>query len=191
MKILLIDNYDSFTYNLVQIFRELGAEVVVRRNDEIDLETLGMSPDYIVFSPGPGTVENTRDLGKGIEIFQHFLGKVPILGVCFGHQMIGKYFGGIIQKVVPVHGKRDHIRITDRGTLFQNLPQRIQAMRYHSLVVDGKTLPSALTPTATSQEGHVMAFENAAQKVFGLQFHPESIGTPSGKTILRNFLQTR
>ncbi|MCF7905698.1 aminodeoxychorismate/anthranilate synthase component II [Candidatus Gracilibacteria bacterium] len=188
-KVLLIDNYDSFTYNLVQYLQELGCEVIVKRNDNVvTKEAEEIQPDALVFSPGPGTVENARDIGNGIEIFEHFRGKIPILGVCLGHQMIGKYFGGDIQKVFPVHGKRWPIQIIKKTGLFRNFPDQIEGMRYHSLVVTRDTFPPELTITAETEDGLVMACEKADERIFGIQFHPESIGTASGMDILKNFL---
>ncbi len=186
-RVFIIDNYDSFTFNLVQYFRELGTEVFVNKNDEITVSQLQkLSPDALIFSPGPGTVECREDIGNGLEIFKHFQGKIPILGVCLGHQMIGKYFGGIIEKVAPMHGKKSHIHILDKTGLFQGFPDVIEGMRYHSLVVSDPD--PVLHITARTQDGLIMACENVDQRVFGIQFHPESIGTKTGLDILRNFL---
>ncbi len=194
-KLLLIDNYDSFTYNLVQYFQQLGCEVFVHRNDEISTEkALELNPDYLVFSPGPGTVENVKDIGNGEELFKVFRGKIPILGVCLGHQLIGKIFGGKIEKVAPVHGKRWLMKILKtEGGLFDGMPVTIKGMRYHSMVVKKENFPVELTITAQTQddEGLVMACEKADEKIFGLQFHPESIGTKTGMEILENFLKTK
>lgn len=189
-RLLLIDNYDSFTYNLVQYFQELGAEVVVHRNDKITVsEAQEINPDYLVFSPGPGTVENPEDIGVGEELFAAFRGKIPILGVCLGHQMIGKIFGGTITKVAPVHGKRWPIRILKPEGLFEGLGYRMEGMRYHSLVVDRDNFPEALEITAESiEDNHIMALQKTDEKIYGIQFHPESIGTKTGMQILENFL---
>ncbi|MDH3324772.1 MAG: aminodeoxychorismate/anthranilate synthase component II, partial [Candidatus Peregrinibacteria bacterium] len=136
-KLLLIDNYDSFTYNLVQYFQELGVEVVVKRNDEITLEEAKeMNLDYLVFSPGPGSVEIAKDVGVGPELFGYFRGRIPILGVCLGHQMIGHILGGKIRKVAPVHGKRWAMKVLDKSGLFADFPDEFDGMRYHSMVVD-------------------------------------------------------
>jgi len=188
-RVLLVDNYDSFTYNLVQYLRELGSDVTVRKNDEITaLEAKKFHPDALVFSPGPGTVECASDIGNGVKIFETFRGKIPILGVCLGHQMIGKYFGGKILKVPPVHGKRWPIRITHPVGIFEKFPKKITGMRYHSMVVDRKKFPKELNVTAETEDGLVMAFEKKDEKIYGIQFHPESVGTKSGMDILKNFL---
>lgn len=192
-KILLIDNYDSFTYNLVQYFQQLDCEVLVYRNDEISaMEAQNLNPDYLVFSPGPGTVENLKDIGNGIELFGLFRGRIPILGVCLGHQMIGKIFGGVIEKVAPVHGKRWKIKVLENSHgLFQNFPKSFEGMRYHSMVVNRESFPDTLkiTTETDDEDQFVMALENREEKIFGVQFHPESIGTKEGMKILENFLK--
>jgi anthranilate synthase component 2 len=197
-KLLLIDNYDSFTYNLVQYFQELGVEVIVQRNDQISLpEAEKLSPDFLVFSPGPGTVENPKDIGIGPDLFQNFRGKIPILGVCLGHQMIGYLHGGKIEKVTPVHGKRCPIKILNKSGLFRGFDDTMLGMRYHSMVVSRDSyLPVEtqnfaslqITSQTDDQDQLVMSAENISEKIFGIQFHPESIGTPEGKKILENFL---
>lgn len=190
-KILLIDNYDSFTFNLVQYFQELGCEVLVYRNDEISFsEAKKLAPDYLVFSPGPGTVENSEDVGNGIELFEGFRSKIPILGVCLGHQMIAHYFGGRIQKVLPQHGKRWEMKVLATSGLFSGFEPTFEGMRYHSMIVDRQDFPENLTITAETndEDQFIMAFENSEEKLFGVQFHPESIGTPVGMKILENFL---
>ena len=190
-KILLIDNYDSFTFNLVQYFQILGARVVVRRNDEISADAAEkLAPNFLVFSPGPGSVEIPADIGASAEIFEKFRGKIPILGVCLGHQLIGKIFGGKIKKVPPVHGKRWPIKILNHNSIFKNLEKKIRGMRYHSMIVARENFPSNLKITAETDDADkfVMAAENLREKIFGIQFHPESIGTPVGIEILRNFL---
>lgn len=198
-KLLLIDNYDSFTYNLVQYFQEIGVEVIVKRNDQITVsEAENMNPDYLVFSPGPGTCEVKADIGISEELFHFFRGKIPMLGVCLGHQLMGKIFGGAIKRVEPAHGKRYPIQVLDKNAvLFQNLPETIEVMRYHSLVVDfteyldlNDTTPLTITARTADDEKRIMAMEKPDEKLFGVQFHPESIGTPSGKIILQNFLAT-
>ena len=188
---LLIDNYDSFTYNLVQYFQQLGVAVTVKRNDEITLEAaIKMAPDYLVFSPGPGTVENPDDIGVGPEVLEHFRGKIPILGVCLGHQMIGHIFGGTIDKVRPQHGKRWSIRVLDKSNLFKNFPDTFEGMRYHSMVIKRENFPAELTIIAETddQESFVMALAKPDEQLYGVQFHPESIGTPEGLKILENFI---
>lgn len=187
---LLIDNYDSFTYNLVQYLQELGVEVLVYKNDAITASQAGkLSPDFLIFSPGPGTVECSKDIGSGLEIFEVFKGKIPILGVCLGHQMIGKYFGTDIVKVKPMHGKKSKIKILSKTGIFKDFPNEIEGMRYHSLVV--ATRHAALLQITAQTEDHlVMAFEILNMKIYGVQFHPESIGTKMGMKILENFLRT-
>jgi anthranilate synthase component II len=183
--VLLIDNYDSFTFNVVQYLQELGATVTVRKNDAITAEEAeSLKPDALVFSPGPGTVECEKDIGNGLEIFEIFKGKIPILGVCLGHQMIGKYFDGTIEKIAPMHGKKSLIKILNKDGLFQGLPDQIKGMRYHSLIIKNTKLKT----TARTEEGSLMAMEDVDQRIFGVQFHPESIGTKTGHTIFKNFL---
>lgn len=191
MKLLLIDNYDSFTYNLVQYFQELGVEVIIKRNDKITVsEAEALNLDYLVFSPGPGTVDNPDDVGIGPELFEIFKGKIPILGVCLGHQMIGKFFGGEIIKVKPQHGKRWKMKVLRKEGLFKNFPGEFEGMRYHSMVVDRSSFPANLQITAETADDEklIMAFENQDEKIFGVQFHPESVGTRTGMDILKNFL---
>ncbi len=192
-RLLLIDNYDSFTYNLVQYFQELGTEVIVHRNDEITTkQAQEIDPDYLVFSPGPGTVDNPEDIGIGPDLFTAFRGKIPILGVCLGHQMIGQIFGGKIIKVEPVHGKRWPMKIIKQEGLFAGMGYKIEGMRYHSMVVDRDNFPADLGITAESLEDHfIMAFQKTDEQIYGIQFHPESIGTKDGIKILENFLNSR
>ncbi len=190
-KLLLIDNYDSFTFNLVQYFQQLGVEVFVYRNDEITIEEAkNLKPDYLVFSPGPGSVEIPSDVGIGPELFNHFRGQIPILGVCLGQQMIGHLLGGKIEKVAPVHGKRWPMHVLNKDGLFKNFDDEFKGMRYHSMVVNRDSVPTELSITAETadEDKLVMAFENTDQKIFGVQFHPESIGTKVGMKILENFL---
>jgi anthranilate synthase component 2 len=198
-KLLLIDNYDSFTYNLVQYFQELGVEVIVKRNDQITAAAAkNLAPDYLVFSPGPGTCEVASDIGVSEDLFHVFRGVIPILGVCLGHQLMGKIFGGQIKRVAPAHGKRYPIKVTDKAAvLFQNLPATIEVMRYHSLVVDftqylatHDTVPLTITALTADEDRLIMAMEKPTEKLYGVQFHPESIGTPSGKIMLQNFLDS-
>ncbi len=193
-KLILIDNYDSFTYNLVQYFQELKVEVLVFRNDEITLqEAQDLNPDYLVFSPGPGTVTKKEDIGIGEIFFEYFKGKIPILGVCLGHQLMGHILGGIIKKIKPVHGKRYPMKVLNKKGLFKNFGDTFEGMRYHSLVVDKNTIPKTLTVTVVTDDEaeEVMAFENLESQIFGVQFHPESIGTKEGINILENFLNLK
>ncbi len=188
-KVLLIDNYDSFTWNLVQLFQECGANVVVRKNDEICAqEAEKINPDFLVFSPGPGTVMKANDVGNGPALLKHFQGKIPILGVCLGHQMIGHFFGGKIKAVEPHHGKKSRIFILKKSDIFKNFPDVIEGMRYHSLAVERKNFPDKLEITAETEDGVIMALAHRKEKIFGVQFHPESIGTKLGRQIVENFL---
>ena len=185
--LLVIDNYDSFTYNLVQYLGELGAEMEVRRNDEVTLDEIEttLKPTRILISPGPGTPD---DAGVSLEILEKFAGRVPILGVCLGHQAIGQAFGGkVIRAPVPVHGKPVEIK-HDGKTIFKGLDDVFQAGRYHSLIVERDSLPDCLEISATSPDGLIMAMRHKTHKIEGVQFHPESILTNSGKKLLQNFL---
>jgi len=186
--ISVIDNYDSFTYNLVQYLGELGAELRVYRNDEVTTEELErLAPSHIVISPGPGRPD---DGGVSNEVIRHFHQKVPILGVCLGHQCIAQVFGGqVVRAPRLMHGKTSPIYHTDRGIL-ANLPDPFTATRYHSLVVQ-EPLPSALELTAFTREGEVMGIRHRHYPIFGVQFHPESILTMVGKELLENFLSCR
>jgi para-aminobenzoate synthetase component 2 len=185
--ILVIDNYDSFTYNLVQYLGELGEQVVVRRNDEIDLAGIEeLQPDHILISPGPCT---PNEAGISLALLDHFKGKIPILGVCLGHQAIGQVFGGdVIRAERLMHGKTSPI-INDGKTLFKGLPSPFTATRYHSLIVKRETLPDCLEISAETVEGEIMALRHKEYPIEGVQFHPESIITDYGLQILRNFLQ--
>ncbi len=186
--ILIIDNYDSFTYNLAQYLRELTAEVVVHRNDALTLDDIRkIAPEAIVISPGPGRPETA---GVSCDVIRTFAGKIPILGVCLGHQAIGLTYGATITYAKRLmHGKTSEISCDDQG-LFKGLGNRtFKAMRYHSLVIDPTTLPPCLTVTATSEDGEIMGIRHTEHLVVGIQFHPESIMTPVGKRILRNFLK--
>ncbi len=187
--IVLIDNYDSFTYNLVQALGELGAELKVFRNDEITVgEIEGLSPSHLLISPGPCT---PREAGISVEAIKHFAGKIPILGVCLGHQSIGYAFGGkVVRAERLMHGKTSMIRHDGRG-VFAGLPNPFEAMRYHSLVVEERSLPECLEPTAWSEKDELMGLRHRELKVEGVQFHPESILTPEGNKLLKNFLDTR
>ncbi|MCO6511820.1 MAG: aminodeoxychorismate/anthranilate synthase component II [Aridibacter famidurans] len=184
--LLVIDNYDSFTYNLVQYLGELGAEMEVFRNDEITVEEIErLSPDRILISPGPGIPDNA---GITLAVIDRFAGKVPILGVCLGHQAIGQAFGGcVVRAPEPVHGKPSIVWHENKG-VFRDVPQEFEAGRYHSLIVDRLTFPDCLEVTAETEEGIIMGLRHKELAVEGVQFHPESILTPEGKKILKNFL---
>lgn len=190
--ILMIDNYDSFTYNIVQYLKELGAEVEVRRNDEITIaEIEALAPEKIVISPGPCT---PNEAGISLQAVEHFAGKIPILGICLGHQSIGQSFGGKVGRAASVmHGKTSPIHHNGKG-VFAGLKQPFEATRYHSLVVDKATLPDTLEITAwTEKEGEVdeiMGLRHKDLNLEGVQFHPESILTEHGYDLLNNFLQS-
>lgn len=185
--ILVIDNYDSFTYNLVQYLGELGEKIEVRRNDEIDLAGIeALAPDHILISPGPCT---PNEAGVSLSLIEHFKGKVPILGVCLGHQSIGQAFGGdVIRAERLMHGKTSPIHHDGNG-LFEGLPNPFTATRYHSLIVKRETLPDCLEITAWTEEGEIMGLRHKEYAIEGVQFHPESIITENGLTMLRNFLK--
>lgn len=187
MKILVIDNYDSFTYNLVQYLGELGGDTSVYRNDRITLDEIAaIRPDKIVLSPGPCTPE---EAGICVPLIKRFAGEIPILGVCLGHQSIGAAFGGdVVRNDRIMHGKTSPIKHTNRG-VFQGLPNPFQATRYHSLVIKRATLPDCLEITAETEEGEIMGVRHKEFAVEGVQFHPESALTPSGKDLLRNFTE--
>lgn len=184
--ILMIDNYDSFTYNLVQYVGELGEELQVYRNDKITLEEIErLSPDYLMISPGPCT---PNEAGISMEAIRHFSGKIPILGVCLGHQSIGQVFGGkVIRAERLMHGKTSEV-FHDGKTIFQDIPSPFTAARYHSLIVEESTIPSELEVTARTAEGEIMAIRHREYPIEGVQFHPESIITQHGKQLLKNFL---
>ena len=185
---LLIDNYDSFTYNLVQYLREMTPDVAVYRNDAISVAQIGeLAPAAIVISPGPGRPE---DAGVSCDTIRTFAGKIPLLGVCLGHQAIGLTFGATITYAKRLmHGKTSDVTCDGEG-IFKGLGDRpFKAMRYHSLVIDRATLPDCLTVTAESEDGEIMGVRHKEHLVTGIQFHPESIMTPVGKRILRNFLK--
>jgi anthranilate synthase/aminodeoxychorismate synthase-like glutamine amidotransferase len=187
--ILLIDNYDSFTYNLYQYLSELGAEVEVVRNDQATVEDIDvMSPERIVISPGPGS---PKEAGISVPVVRHFAGNTPILGVCLGHQAIGEAFGGVVAGAGEIlHGKTSMIRHTDDG-VFKGLPDPFEAIRYHSLAIQKEGFPDGeLKVTAESDSGVIMGVRHRRFPVEGVQFHPESILTGVGKTLLRNFLES-
>tara|TARA_B110000467_G_scaffold8975_1_gene7796 strand:+ start:713 stop:1279 length:567 start_codon:yes stop_codon:yes gene_type:complete len=185
--ILMIDNYDSFTYNIVQYMGELGADMLVERNDQISIEEIeALNPKKIVISPGPCTPDKA---GVSVAVIKHFAGKVPLLGVCLGHQSVGAAFGGeIIKAGKLMHGKTSEVR-HDGKTLFKNLPNPFTATRYHSLVLNRKTLPDCFEISAESDDNEIMGIRHKELPVEGVQFHPESILTPNGKDLLKNFIE--
>ena len=184
--LLMIDNYDSFTYNLVQYFGELGQDLKVYRNNKLTISEIEqMNPDRIVISPGPCT---PKEAGVSIDVIKHFSGKIPILGVCLGHQSIGDAFGGdVIRAPYLMHGKTSAIH-HDGKTIFAGLPNPFTATRYHSLIIKRETIPSKLEVSAWTEDGVIMGVRHKQFKVEGVQFHPESILTDVGKDLLRNFL---
>ncbi len=187
MKVLMIDNYDSFTYNLVQYLESLGAEVVVKRNDETTIDEIRrLKPKGIVISPGPCT---PKEAGISVDVIREFYRSVPILGVCLGHQSIGYAFGGkIIRAKRLMHGKVSEITHTGEG-IFKGIPSPFRAVRYHSLAVDKNSLPEFLKVTAWSEDGEVMGIQHKELPLFGVQFHPESVLSEYGMEMLRNFLE--
>ncbi|MCA0758359.1 aminodeoxychorismate/anthranilate synthase component II [Paenibacillus sp. N4] len=187
--ILVIDNYDSFTYNLVQYLGELGEEIVVKRNDEIDLAGIeALAPDHILISPGPCS---PNEAGISLSLIDHFKGKIPIFGVCLGHQSIGQAFGGeVVRAEKLMHGKTSEIHHNGKS-IFEGMPSPFTATRYHSLIVRRETLPDCLEVTAETAEGEIMGLRHKEYAIEGVQFHPESIITEHGLTMLRNFLQNR
>ena len=186
IRLLMVDNYDSFTFNLVQYFGELGAEVEVHRNDEITLEGIAeRRPDRLVISPGPCS---PAEAGISVAAIQHFAGKLPILGVCLGHQSIGAAFGGkIVRAQVQMHGKTSVITTTQEG-VFAGLPRQFTVNRYHSLAIERETCPSCLKVTAWTDDGEIMGVRHTELDIEGVQFHPESILTEHGHAMLKNFL---
>ena len=184
--ILMIDNYDSFTYNLVQYFYEMSQEVEVHRNDEISIQEIKKkSPDYIVISPGPCT---PKEAGISVDVIKEFSGKVPILGVCLGHQSIGSAYGANIIKANEImHGKLSKINHNGEG-IFSSVENEFLATRYHSLVIEESSLSKEFDITARSEDGTIMAIQHNSEPVTGIQFHPESIATEHGKSLLINFL---
>ena len=184
--LVLIDNYDSFTYNLAQYLGDLGADIKVIRNDQINLDELaGLMPDHLVISPGPG--EPIKDGGISPNAIRYFSGRIPVLGVCLGHQCIAAVHGGVIERAPRLmHGKTSAIHHEGRGIL-QGLPSPFEATRYHSLIVN-RAIPADLEVIASTEEGEIMALQHKAHPTYGLQFHPESILTGHGKQILQNFL---
>jgi len=185
--LLMIDNYDSFTYNLVQYFGELGQDVRVLRNDEIDVAGIAaLNPARLVLSPGPCT---PAEAGVCIAAIRHFAGKLPILGVCLGHQAIGAALGGVVVRArTQMHGKASQIH-TDGSGVYRGLPQRFSVIRYHSLAIARQSLPTDLIVTATADDGEIMGVRHASLPIEGVQFHPESILSQHGHAMLRNFLE--
>ena len=185
--LLIIDNYDSFTYNLVQYLGELGAKMLVFRNDDIKVEKIksDIKPEKILISPGPSTPDNA---GISLDVLKHFAGKLPIFGVCLGHQTIGQAFGGkVVRAPLPFHGKPSRISHDNKG-VFADLRNDFEAGRYHSLIVDRQTLPDCLEISAETDDGLIMGLRHKTMKIEGVQFHPESILTSEGKKLLQNFL---
>lgn len=187
--ILVIDNYDSFTYNLVQYLGELGEDIVVKRNDQTDIaEIEKLNPDHLLISPGPCT---PNEAGISLQLIEHFKGSIPILGVCLGHQSIGQVFGGeVIRAERLMHGKTSPV-FHDGQTIFEGLPAPFTATRYHSLIVKKQTLPDCLEISAYTEEGEIMGLRHKEFPIEGVQFHPESIMTDHGHRLLRNFLKYR
>ena len=185
-KIVMIDNYDSFTYNLVQYLGELGAEVIVRRNDAIDVAGVrALHPRAVIISPGPCT---PAEAGISVTLLRELAGEVPMLGVCLGHQCIGEAFGGeVVRASRLMHGKTSPV-MHDGRTIFAGIPNPFEAMRYHSLLVEPKSLPKCMEVSARTAEGEIMGLRHREYPIEGVQFHPESIGTGEGKDLLRNFL---
>ncbi len=185
--ILMIDNYDSFTYNLVQYLGELGKEIHVARNNQISLDKIKrLAPSHIVISPGPGS---PKDAGISNDVIRELSGKVPILGVCLGHQCIGEVFGGrVVRAERLMHGKTSMIYHNGKG-IFQGLPNPFEATRYHSLIVERETVPECLVITAQTDQKEIMGLAHKQYTTVGVQFHPESILTQAGKDLLRNFLR--
>ncbi len=185
MKIVIIDNYDSFTYNLAHLVKELGAEVSVFRNDHFSLSQL-REFDKIILSPGPGI---PAEAGLLLDVIRAYKGQKPILGVCLGHQAIGEVFGAKLAHLTEVyHGVATPINQTGEDPIFNGLPLRLEVGRYHSWVVDNRNIPDALEVTATSDEGYIMALRHRQYNIHGIQFHPESVLTPLGKDIVKNWL---
>ena len=186
--ILLIDNYDSFSYNLYQMVGSIDPDIKVIRNDEMTVEEIeALNPSRIILSPGPGRPENA---GVVPEVIEKLKGKFPILGVCLGHQAISMVFGATVTYAPRLmHGKQSEVKIDTEDKIFKGLPERIKVARYHSLIADPETIPEELKVTAVTDEGEIMAVTHKKYPIYGLQFHPESILTPEGKTMLNNFIK--
>ena len=187
-RVWLVDNYDSFTWNLAHLLAVTGAEVRVERNDTVDLtEIESWTPTHIVLSPGPGSAVNPSDLGVCQDLLEHGRPDRPLLGVCLGHQALAHLLGGEIRQTAPMHGKQSVIKHNGHR-LFTGVSSPFQAMRYHSLAVRSDSLPDTLTPIAWAEDGVLMAIAHRSRPWFGVQFHPESVGTPDGACLIRNFL---
>jgi anthranilate synthase component 2 len=187
--ILIIDNYDSFTYNLYQLIGEVETNILVKRNDEITIDEIRqLKPERIIISPGPGNPTNKKDFGICNDVIMEFKDDIPILGVCLGHQGIFAAFGGKIRRSEPVHGKLSKITHTDEG-IFKGVENSLEAARYHSLICDEESLPECIEITAKTEDGIIMGIKHCSSPVYGLQFHPESIGTKQGLMIIKNFLE--
>ena len=188
MKILVIDNYDSFTYNLVQMLGSFDCKLIVKRNDEINLDEIRqLNPDKILISPGPGKPEDSKIT---LEIIKELGSEIPVLGVCLGHQAIGISYGAKVLKAkIPMHGKTSKIHHSDKS-IFKNVKQDFEATRYHSLIIDKASLPAELEITATSEDGTIMGVKHKTFPVEGIQFHPESILTNEGKNLIKNWLES-
>lgn len=187
--ILMIDNYDSFTYNIVQYCRELGADLKIIRNDEMSVEEIeALHPEKIIISPGPATPD---DAGVTLDAIKHFAGKIPIFGICLGHQSIAQVFGGdVVRAKNMMHGKTSVMKREGESAIFNGLPQEFVATRYHSLIVDKETLPDVIEPTAfSSDDNEIMALKIKDKEIYGVQFHPESIMSEYGHEIIGNFLK--
>lgn len=187
--ILILDNYDSFTYNLYQLVGKLQPDIMVRRNDEITLDEIKeLQPDQIIISPGPGNPKNSRDFGVCMQVIKELGSEIPILGVCLGHQGIFAAFGGEITLTEPVHGKQSKI-FHGKDMIFSGVENPLPAARYHSLLCDETTTPKCIEVTAKTDDGLIMAIKHRENPIYGLQFHPESVGTEQGLQILKNFLE--
>jgi anthranilate synthase/aminodeoxychorismate synthase-like glutamine amidotransferase len=188
--ILIIDNYDSFTFNLYQLIGEINPDIKVVRNDKITIDEIeSLKPSHIIISPGPG---NPQQAGICLEVIRQLAGRFPILGVCLGHQAIGEAFGGkVVHAPQIVHGKSDRMYLTTPTPIFKDMPDGFEAARYHSLIVEPESLPDCLEVTAETVRHEIMALQHKTLPVYGVQFHPESIMTPQGRTILKNFLDIR
>lgn len=187
--ILIVDNYDSFTYNLYQLLGEIERDIIVRRNDEVTIEEIReLKPEAIIISPGPGNPTNERDFGICSRIIKELGGEIPILGVCLGHQGIFATFGGEIIRTEPVHGKTNEI-FHNGDELFRGTTNPLVAARYHSLLCNSKTVPECMDVIAKTDDGLIMAIKHRSKPIVGLQFHPESVGTDEGINILKNFMK--
>ena len=187
--ILMIDNYDSFTYNIVQYCRELGADLKIIRNDEMSVEEIeGLHPEKVIISPGPASPD---EAGITLQVIEYFKDKLPILGICLGHQSIAQVFGGdVVRAKNMMHGKTSTMKQSDECIIFKDLPDEFIATRYHSLIVDKNTLPSEIIPTAYSTDDHeIMALKIKDKEIYGIQFHPESIMSEYGHEMIGNFLK--